>query len=139
MEEHNLISEVGMKSRLEDLGWVEWRSFETSVDVTVVMTENRSPEWVGTGNGGGRLNWAILDIIVFFRFSILEVKKFKNEVDEILVMFAEVFLVKFGWSKLFTVFQRCLKRIELTLVVSWDQQSYSGKNNYYDLTTLLIS
>ena len=44
VEEHNLINEVGMKSRLEDLGWVEWRSFETSVDVTVVMAENRSPE-----------------------------------------------------------------------------------------------
>ena len=67
MEEHNLIREVGMKSRLEDLGWVECRSFETSVDVTVVMTENRSPKWVGSGNGGGRLNWAILDIIVFFQ------------------------------------------------------------------------
>ena len=37
---------------------------------------------MGSGNGGGgRLNWAILDIIVFFRLSILEVKKFKNEVD----------------------------------------------------------
>ena len=35
-----------MKSGLEDLGWVEWRSFETSVDVTVVMTENNSPEGV---------------------------------------------------------------------------------------------
>ena len=35
MEEHDLISEVGMKSRLEDLGWVEWRSFETSVDGTM--------------------------------------------------------------------------------------------------------
>ena len=62
VEEHNLISEVGMKSRLEDLGWVEWRSFETSVEVTVVMTENRSPEWVGSGKGDGRLNWAILDM-----------------------------------------------------------------------------
>ena len=61
------------------------RSFETSGDVTLVMAENRSPEWMGSGNGGGRLNWAILDIIVFFRLSILEVKKFKNEVDEILV------------------------------------------------------
>ena len=38
-----------MKSRLEDLVWVEWRSFETSVDVTVVMAENCSPEWVGSG------------------------------------------------------------------------------------------
>ena len=94
VEEHNLIREVGMKSRLEDLGWVECRSFETSVDVTVVMTENRSPEWVGSGNGGGRLNWAILDTIVFFSLSILEVKKFKNEVDVILVVFAEVFRVK---------------------------------------------
>ena len=112
MEEHNLINEVGMKSRLEDLGWVEWRSFETSVDVTVVMAENRSPEWMGSGNGGGRLNWAILDIIVFFSLSILEVKKFKNEVDEILVVFAEVFLVEFGWSKLFTVFQRCLGLVQ---------------------------
>ena len=35
MEEHDLTSEVGMKSRLEDLGWVEWRSFETSVDGTM--------------------------------------------------------------------------------------------------------
>ena len=94
VEEHNLIREVGMKSRLEDLGWVECRSFETSVDVTVVMTENRSPEWVGSGNGGGKLNWAILDIIVFFSLSILEVKKFKNEVDVILVVFAEVFRVE---------------------------------------------
>ena len=111
VEEHNLINEVGRKSRLEDLGWVEWRSFETSVDVTVVMAENRSPEWVGSGNGVGRLNWAILDIIVFFRLSILEVKKFKNEVGEILV-FAEVFLVEFGWSRLFTVFQRCLGLVQ---------------------------
>ena len=31
----------------------------------MVMTENRSPKWVGSGNGGARLNWAILDIIVF--------------------------------------------------------------------------
>ena len=29
VEEHNLISEVGMKSRLEDFGWVEWRSLES--------------------------------------------------------------------------------------------------------------
>ena len=36
------------------------------MNVTVVMTENRSPELVGSGNGGGRLNGAILDIIVFF-------------------------------------------------------------------------
>ena len=112
VEEHNLINEVGMKSRFEDLGWVERRSFETSVDVTVVMAENRSPEWMGSGNGGDRLNWAILDIIVFFRLSILEVKKFKNEVDEILVVFAEVFLVEFGWSRLFTVFQRCLGLVQ---------------------------
>ena len=56
VDEHNLISEVGMKSRLEDLGWVEWRSLETSADVTVVMVENRSPEWMGSCNGGGRLN-----------------------------------------------------------------------------------
>ena len=35
VEEHNLISGVGMKSRLEDLGRVEWRTFETSVDMTV--------------------------------------------------------------------------------------------------------
>ena len=82
------------------------------MDVTVVMAENRSPEWMGSGNGGGRLNWAILDIIVFFSLSILEVKKFKNEVDEILVVFAEVFLVEFGWSELFTVFQRCLGLIQ---------------------------
>ena len=86
VEEHNLISDVGMKSRLEDLGWVEWRSLETSVDVTVVMAENRSPEWMGSGNSGGRLNWAILDIIVFLRLSILEVKKFKNEVDVICLL-----------------------------------------------------
>ena len=39
VEEHDLISEVEMKSRLEDLGWVKWRSFETSESVTVVMTE----------------------------------------------------------------------------------------------------
>ena len=91
VEEHNLISEVGMKSRLEDLGWVEWRSLETSADVTVVMVENRSPEWMGSCNGGGKLNWAILDVIDFFRLSILEVKKFKNEVDVILAVFAEVF------------------------------------------------
>ena len=96
MEEHNLIREVGMKSRLEDLGWVECRSFETSADVTVVKTEKRSPEWVGSGNGNGRLNWAILDTIVFFSLSILEVKKFKNEVDVILVVFAEVIGVDFG-------------------------------------------
>jgi hypothetical protein len=96
VEEHNLIREVGMKSSLEDLGWVECRSFETSVDVTVAMTENRSPEWVGSGNGDGRLNWAILDTIVCFSLSILEVKKFKNEVDVILVVFAEVFRVDCG-------------------------------------------
>ena len=96
VEEHNLIREVGMKSRLEELGWVECRSFETSVDVKVVMTENRSPEWVGSGNGGGRLDWAILETIVFFSLSILEVKKFKNEVDVILAVFAEVFRVEFG-------------------------------------------
>jgi hypothetical protein len=112
VEEHNLISEVGMKSRLEDLGWVEWRSLETSADVTVVMVEKRSPEWMGSCNGGGRLNWAILDVIDFFRLSILEVKKFKNEVDVILAVFAEVFLVEFGWSKLFTVFQRCLGLVQ---------------------------
>ena len=64
VEEQNLISEVGMKSRLEDLGWVKWRSFDTSVDVTVVMTENLSPEWVGSGHGGGKLNWEILDLAV---------------------------------------------------------------------------
>ena len=68
MEEHNLINEVGMKSRLEDLGWVEWRSFETPVGVTVVMTEKSSPEWVESGNCGGRLNWAILDIIFFSEY-----------------------------------------------------------------------
>ena len=39
-------------------------------------------------------------------------KKFKNEVDVILVMFAGVFLVEFGWSKLFTVFQRCLGLVQ---------------------------
>ena len=66
VEEHNLIREVGMKSRLEDLRWVDCKSFETSADVTVIMNDNRSPEWVGSGNGGGRLNWAILDTIVFF-------------------------------------------------------------------------
>ena len=64
--------------------------------VTVVMTEKRSPEWVGSGNGNGRLNWAILDTIVFFSLSILEVKKFKNEVDVILLVFTEVFGVDFG-------------------------------------------
>ena len=58
------------------------------MDVTVVMAENRSPDLMGSGNGGGRLNWAILNIIVFFRLSILEVKKFKNEVD--VVVFAKV-------------------------------------------------
>ena len=60
MEEHNLIREVGMKSRsrLEDLDWVEWRSFETKMDVTVFMTKSRSPEWMGSGNVGSRLNWA---------------------------------------------------------------------------------
>ena len=51
---------------------------------------------MGSGNGGGRLNWAILDTIVFFSLSILEVKKLKNEVDVILVVFAEVFRVEFG-------------------------------------------
>ena len=30
VEEHNLFSEVRNKSRLVDLGWVEWRSFESS-------------------------------------------------------------------------------------------------------------
>ena len=44
VEEHNLISEVGMKSRLEDLGWVEWRSLETSVDVTWLRIVHQS-EW----------------------------------------------------------------------------------------------
>ena len=42
----------------------------------------------------------------------MEVKKFKNEVYVILVVFAEVFLVEFGWSKLFTVFQRCLGLVQ---------------------------
>ena len=50
-----------MKSRLDDFCGVEWRSSKTSLDVTVVMTENRSPEWVGSDNGGGRLNWVNFD------------------------------------------------------------------------------
>ena len=37
---------------------------------------------------------------------------FKNEVDVILVVFAEGFLVEFGWSRLFTVFQRCLALVQ---------------------------
>ena len=63
MEEHNLIREVGKKSRLEDLGRVECKSFETSVDVTVAMTENCSPEWVGSGNGD--VEWFGRDIATF--------------------------------------------------------------------------
>ena len=34
VEEHALMSEVGIKSRLDDLGCKEWRSCETSAGVT---------------------------------------------------------------------------------------------------------
>ena len=44
VEEHALMSDVGMKSRLDDLGCKEWRSFETSARVTGETVEKSSPE-----------------------------------------------------------------------------------------------
>ena len=108
VEEHALMSDVGMKSRLDDLGCKEWRSFETSAGVTGETVEKSSPEWIGSGSGGCKRSVSILDFMAILRLLILEMKKFKNVVEFIELLLPELLLRELGWRRLLTVFQRCL-------------------------------
>ena len=85
VEEHALMSDVGMKSRLDDLGCKEWRSFKTSAGVTGETVEKSSPEWIGSGSGSCKRSVSFLDFMAILRLLILEMKKFKNVVEFIVI------------------------------------------------------
>ena len=67
---------VGMKSRLDDSGCIEWKSFETFVGVKGEIVDDSSPEWIGSARGGCR-HW-------FWKW-----KKFKNVIYFIELLLSE--------------------------------------------------